>query len=51
MMVEALILSAADDLDATLHQVRRHQSEASGDGPFTAYHARLGRAFLKSSDR
>jgi 3'-5' exoribonuclease len=51
MTVEAFILSAADDLDATIHQVRRHLSEASGDSRFTAYHSRLGRVFLKPSDR
>jgi 3'-5' exoribonuclease len=51
MSIEAFILSAADDLDATLHQVRRHQSEAGGEGAFTAYHPRLGRAFLKPSAR
>ena len=31
MTVEAFILSAADDLDATIHQVRRHLAEGSGD--------------------
>ena len=36
MTVEAFILSAADDLDATIHQVRRHLAESSGDAPFTA---------------
>jgi len=51
MMVEAIILSAADDLDATLHQVRRHQAESVGDDPFTSYHSRLGRVFLKPSVR
>ena len=30
MTVEAFILSAADDLDATLHQVRRHLAEGVG---------------------
>ena len=43
MMVEAFILSAVDDLDATIHQVRRHQAEGGGDEQFTAYHPRLGR--------
>lgn len=51
MTVEAFILSAADDLDATIHQVRRHLAEGSGDGPFTAYHSRLGRVLLKPSGR
>ena len=51
MTVEAFILSAADDLDATIHQVRRHLSEGSGDARFTAYHSRLGRVLLKPSGR
>jgi 3'-5' exoribonuclease len=51
MTVEAFILSAADDLDATIHQVRRHLAESSGDAPFTPYHARLGRVLLKPSGR
>ncbi|MEO7272485.1 MAG: HD domain-containing protein [Vicinamibacterales bacterium] len=51
MTVEAFILSAADDLDATLHQVRRHVSEGSGDSRFTSYHSRLGRVLLKPSGR
>jgi 3'-5' exoribonuclease len=51
MTVEAFILSAVDDLDATLHQVRRHIAEGSGDGRFTAYHQRLGRVLLKPSRR
>ena len=51
MTAEAFILSAVDDLDATLHQVRRHLSEGSGDERFTAYHQRLGRVLLKPSGR
>jgi len=51
MTVEAFILSAADDLDATIHQVRRHLAEGSGDTRFTAYHSRLGRVLLKPSGR
>jgi 3'-5' exoribonuclease len=51
MTAEALILSAVDDLDATLHQVRRQIAESSGDDRFTAYHPRLGRVFLKPSGR
>ena len=51
MTAEAFILSAVDDLDATLHQVRRHLSEGSGDERFTAYHPRLGRVLLKPSGR
>jgi 3'-5' exoribonuclease len=51
MTAEAFILSAVDDLDATLHQVRRHLSESSGDERFSAYHPRLGRVLLKPSGR
>ena len=51
MTAEALILSAVDDLDATLHQVRRHLAEGSGDDRFSGYHSRLGRVFLKPSGR
>ena len=42
MTVEAMILSAADDLDAKLNQVRQALAE-DGEGEFTSYHARLGR--------
>lgn len=45
--VEAFILAAADDLDAKIHQVRRHVAEDEGDGEFTAYNPRLKRSFLK----
>src|SRR6185436_13578247 len=41
MSVEAFILSAIDELDATLHQVGRHIHDDSGRGPLTAYHPRL----------
>jgi 3'-5' exoribonuclease len=51
MTAEAFILAAVDDLDATLHQVRRHIAEGSGDERFTAYHQRLGRVLLKPSSR
>lgn len=51
MSEEAFILSAVDDLDATLHQVRRHTRENSGEGDFTAYHPRLGRVLLKPDGR
>lgn len=47
MTVEAFILAAADDLDATLHQVRAHVAKDETDGPFTAYHRRLERVLLK----
>jgi 3'-5' exoribonuclease len=51
MTAEAFILSAVDDLDATLHQVRRHLSENSGNEHFSSYHPRLGRVLLKPSGR
>lgn len=47
MTVEAFILAAADNLDATIHQVRRHIAEDDSDGAFTAWHRRLERVFLK----
>jgi len=48
---EALILSAADDLDAKIDQVRRHVADDEGEGEFTAYHPRLRRSFLKPGGR
>jgi 3'-5' exoribonuclease len=45
--LEAMILAAADDLDAKIHQIRRHMDEDDSDGPFTSYHPRLKRSFLK----
>lgn len=47
MTVEALILAACDNLDATIHQVRRHIADDDTDGAFTAYHPRLKRVLLK----
>jgi 3'-5' exoribonuclease len=49
MTVEAFILSAVDDLDATIQQIRRHIADDDGDGPFTSYHKRLERVLLKPS--
>jgi 3'-5' exoribonuclease len=49
MTVEAFILAACDDLDAKLHQIRRHLADDGTDGPFTAYHPRLKRVLLKPS--
>jgi 3'-5' exoribonuclease len=46
MTVEAMILSAADDLDAKLNQVRAALAE-DGEGEFTAYHQRLGRVLWR----
>jgi 3'-5' exoribonuclease len=45
--VEALILAAADDFDAKMHQVRRHLADDDTDGRFTSYHRLLERVFLK----
>ena len=51
MTVEAFILSAADDLDARIYQVRQHLAEDSSEGEFTAFHPRLRRILLKPSGR
>ncbi len=51
MSEEAFILSAIDDLDARLHQVRRHVENDSGGGELTSYHPRLGRVLLKPFGR
>jgi len=51
MTIEALILSAADDLDAKIDQVRRHVADDQGEGEFTAYHPRLRRVLFKPSVR
>ncbi len=47
MTIEALILSATDDLDATIHQARRHLADDDSDGPFTTYHRHLERVLYK----
>jgi 3'-5' exoribonuclease len=46
MTIEAMILSAADDLDAKINQVRSALAE-EGAGEFTAYHSRLGRVLWR----
>jgi 3'-5' exoribonuclease len=46
MTLEAMILSAVDDLDAKINQVKQAVAEV-GEGEFTAYHARLGRVLWK----
>jgi 3'-5' exoribonuclease len=51
MTEEAFILSSIDDLDATLHQIRRHVHDDRREGDFTAYHPRLRRVLLKPSGR
>ena len=45
--VEAFILAAVDNLDATINQVRRIIAEDDTDGPFTGWNKRLERAILK----
>jgi 3'-5' exoribonuclease len=47
MTVAAFVLAAADDLDAKLHQVRRHIADDDGTGPFTSYHRHLERMLFK----
>jgi 3'-5' exoribonuclease len=47
MTVEAFLLAAADDLDAKLHQVRRHLADDDTEGPFTGYHRYLERVLFK----
>ncbi len=47
MTIEAMILSAVDDLDAKINQVRRALAAVEGEGEFTPYQARLGRVLWK----
>jgi 3'-5' exoribonuclease len=47
MTIEALILAAVDDLDAKIHQARRHLADDDTDGPFTSYHRHLERVLYK----
>ncbi len=47
MTVEAFLLAKADDLDATIHQVRKHLADDGGDGAFTSYNRRLDRVLYK----
>jgi len=47
--VEAFLLAAVDDLDATLHQVRRHIAEDDSPGRFTSMNRRLDRSLFKPS--
>jgi 3'-5' exoribonuclease len=47
MTIEAFILSTVDDLDAKMQQIRQHIADDDSDGPFTAYHRRFERVFLK----
>jgi 3'-5' exoribonuclease len=45
--IEAFILSAVDELDAKLNQVRRAIRDDAGEEDFTAWHRRLGRVLYK----
>lgn len=47
MTIEAFLLAAADDLDAKIQQIRQHLADDDSEGPFTSYHRRLERVFLK----
>jgi 3'-5' exoribonuclease len=47
MTVEAYILAAADNLDATLNQVRHAIRQNDGTNEFTSYQPRLGRSLWK----
>lgn len=47
MTPEAIVLAAADDIDAKMNQVRRHLAEDGSDGRFTSYHRHLERVLLK----
>jgi 3'-5' exoribonuclease len=46
MTLEAIILSAVDDLDAKINQVRQALAE-EGEGEFTPFHSRLGRVLWR----
>ena len=48
--IEAFIVASIDDLDAKLNQVRKAIAEDPGDGEFTAWNKRLGRALYKGSN-
>lgn len=47
--VEAFILSAVDDLDARLHQVRSAMKDTGADPEFTPWHKRLGRVLYRGN--
>ena len=47
MTVEAFILAAADNLDATIHQVRKHIADDDSEGRFTSYQRYLETVLLK----
>ena len=47
LSIEAFILSAVDDLDATINQARRAITGDKSGGEFTGYQSRLGRVLWK----
>jgi 3'-5' exoribonuclease len=47
MTIEAMIVSASDDLDARINQARKAIAAAEGDSEFTPYLPRMGRVFWK----
>jgi len=47
LSIEAFILSAVDDLDATINQARRAIAGDNSSGEFTGYQSRLGRVLWK----
>ncbi len=47
MTIEAYILAAADNLDATINQVRHAMRQKDGTDEFTSYQPRLGRSLWK----
>lgn len=49
MTVEAFLLAASDDIDAKMHQVRRHLADDHSPNPFTSYHRYLERVLYKRS--
>jgi 3'-5' exoribonuclease len=50
MTAEAFILAAADEMDARLHQVRRHLADDMSDSRFTTRHRYLDRVLLKPGE-
>jgi 3'-5' exoribonuclease len=51
MTAEAMVLAAADDLDAKLQQARQHVADDGSPGRFTTYHRYLERVLLKPEQR
>lgn len=51
MIPEAFVLSSADEIDAKLHQVRKHLATDASEGPFTSYHRYLERTLYKPGSK